>query len=440
MMENPTVAIVGRPNVGKSTLFNRLIAERKAVVEQSPNVTRDRIYGRARWKGEAFEVVDTGGLDLESSVEIAQNIKYQVDKAIEEADLILFVVNVREGISPLDQEISQKLRKCDREVIVAANKMDDFSAQDEPWEFYNLGFEDVVPISAEHGKNIGDLCDKIFDRIDIGDFKEDSADDKEILGVAIAGKPNSGKSTLVNQILGQERVIVSPEPGTTRDAVDSIFERADNKFKLIDTAGLRKKSKVDEDVEYYSNLRAIRAIERADVVVMMIDAVEGVTEQDKKIAGYAYDEGRPIILALNKWDLIEKDTHTADIFREEVYRQMKFLRFAPVVFISALTGKRVGEILDLIEYVYDQTLQRISTGLLNEVVEEAVQMNDPPSYKDKKLNIYYATQPEVQPPVFVFFVNDPELVHFAYERYLENKIREAFGFVGTPIILKFKER
>nr|WP_089760217.1 ribosome biogenesis GTPase Der [Halarsenatibacter silvermanii] len=439
-MENPTVAIVGRPNVGKSTLFNRLIAERKAVVEKSPNVTRDRIYGRARWKGETFEVVDTGGLDLESSAEIAQNIKYQVDKAIEEADIILFVVDVREGISPLDREISQKLRKCDREVIVAANKMDDFSAQDEPWEFYNLGFEDVLPISAEHGKNIGDLCDKIFARIDIDDFKKNSADDKEILGVAIAGKPNSGKSTLVNQILGQERVIVSPEPGTTRDAVDSIFERADNKFKLIDTAGLRKKSKVEEDVEYYSNLRAIRAIERADVVVMMIDSVEGITEQDKKIAGYAHDEGRPIILALNKWDLIEKDTHTADIFREEVYRQMKFLRFAPVIFISALTGKRVGEVLDLIEYVYDQTLQRISTGLLNEVVEEAVQMNDPPAYKGKKLNIYYATQPEVQPPVFVFFVNDPELVHFAYERYLENKIREAFGFVGTPIILKFKER
>ena len=438
-MSKPIVAIVGRPNVGKSTLFNRLINRKKAIVEGTPNLTRDRIYGEASWQNEKFTLIDTGGLELEDRDEFRTQIEYQVEQAIREADLILMVVDVREGMMPLDREIAEKLRQQQKPVVVAANKMDDFTAQDEPWEFYSLGFEDVIPVSAEHGKNVGDLCASITDKISSSE-KSGEEVTEDVIDVAVVGKPNVGKSSLVNYLLGQNRVIVSPEPGTTRDAVDAVLEKDGNKFKLIDTAGLRKKSRVKEDIEYYSNIRAIRSIERSDAVVMMIDAEEGITEQDKKIVGYAHDEGKPIVLTVNKWDLIEKNTHTVDLYREEIYYRLKFLNYAPVIFISALTGQKVHEVLELAEYVYDQSLQRIKTGVLNEVIEDAVQMNPPPSYQGKRLKIYYTTQTDVSPPHFVFFVNDPDLVHFAYKRYLENKIRNAFGFVGTPLIFKFKQR
>lgn len=440
MTTRPVVAIVGRPNVGKSTLFNRLIKQRKAIVEGTPNLTRDRIYGEATWQNRSYTVVDTGGLELNSSDEFKSQVEFQVEEAIKEAQLIIFVVDVREGIMPIDEDIAKKLRQNQANVIVVANKMDDFSSQDQPWEFYSLGFEQVIPISAEHGKNIGDLNEKIIENLSTelpGGYQQEQED---IINIAVVGKPNVGKSSLVNYLLGKNRVIVSPEPGTTRDAVDTLLEREGTKFNLIDTAGLRKKSKVHEDIEYYSNLRAIKSIERADTVVMMLDAGEGVTEQDKKIVGYAHDEGKPVVLAVNKWDTIQKDTHTVDLYREEIYHQLKFLRFAPITFISALTGKRTHEILELSEYVYDQSLQRIKTGVLNEIIQDAIQMNPPPSYQGKKLKIYYATQTEVKPPLFVFFVNDPDLIHFAYKRYLENEIRKAFGFVGSPLRMKFKQR
>ncbi len=440
MTNRPVVAIVGRPNVGKSTLFNRLIKQRKAIVEGTPNLTRDRIYGEAKWQDESYTVVDTGGLELSSTDEFKNQVEFQVEEAIREAHLIIFVVDVREGIMPLDEEIARMLRQKQANVIVAANKMDDFTSQEQPWEFYSLGFDEVIPISAEHGKNIGDLNEKIANNL-ANEMQEAFTEDREdVIEVAIVGKPNVGKSSLVNYLLGENRVIVSPKPGTTRDAVDTILESEGTRFNLIDTAGLRKKARVHEDVEYYSNLRAIKAIERANVVVMMLDAGEGVTKQDKKIVGYAHDEGKPVVLAVNKWDTIPKDTHTVDLYREEIYHQLKFINFAPITFISALTGKRVHEILELSEYVYDQSLQRIKTGVLNEVIQDAIQMNPPPSYQGKRLKIYYVTQTDVGPPHFVFFVNNPDLVHFAYKRFLENEIRKAFGFVGTPVRMKFKQR
>ncbi len=440
MKPRPVVAIVGRPNVGKSTLFNRLIKQRKAIVESTPNLTRDRIYGEASWQKKSYTVVDTGGLELETSDKFKSQIEFQVEEAIEEANLIIFVVDTREGIMPLDEDIAKKLRQNDANVIIAANKMDDFTSQEQPWEFYSLGFEDVIPISAEHGKNIGDLNDKIVENLSSKMQVSYQQDQEDIINVAVVGKPNVGKSSLINYLLGRNRVIVSSEPGTTRDAVDTLLEKDGTKFNLIDTAGLRKKSRVKEDIEYYSNLRAIKAIERSDAVVMMLDAKEIVTEQDKKIVGYANDEGKPVILAVNKWDTIQKDTHTVDFYREEIYHQLKFLNFAPITFISALTGKRTSEILELSEYVYDQSLLRIKTGVLNEVIQDAIQMNPPPSYQGKRLKIYYATQTDTKPPHFVFFVNDPKLVHFAYKRFLENEIRKAFGFVGSPLRMKFKQR
>lgn len=437
-MARPVVAIVGRPNVGKSTLFNSLIRERKAIVEGTPNLTRDRIYGSTSWQGKDFTVVDTGGLELETSDKFKEQIQFQVEQAIQEADLIVFVVDVREGITTLDEEIANKLRQSQREVIVTANKMDDFKSQEMPWEFYNLGFPEVIPVSAEHRKNLGDLQEKIISCL--SEFPSQEKKQEDIIDVAVVGRPNVGKSTLINQILGQERVIVSPDPGTTRDAVDTRFKRNSSEFNLIDTAGLRRKSRVHEDVEYYSNLRAIKAIERADTVVMMLDALEAVTEQDKKIVGYAHEEGRPVVLVINKWDLVDAQTHTVDRFREEIYYELKFLNYAPVTFVSALTGLRIGEVLDLVEYIYDQSLQRVKTGVLNEVIQDAVQMNPPPSYKGRQLKIFYATQVNVHPPRLKIFVNDPELVHFAYKRFLENELREAFGFVGSPLVLEFKER
>jgi len=437
-MAKSTVAIVGRPNVGKSTLFNRLVGGRRAIVEGEPNVTRDRIYGETEWLGKKFNVIDTGGIVMHENDKIKNQIKYQAELAMEEADLILFVVDSRTGMTGVDQDIAQLLYRTNKEVILVVNKVEDFSNQEEiGWEFYSLGFGDPILISAEHGKNTGELLDQVADKLPETEA-EDSDNDK--INIAVIGKPNVGKSSLINHLIGKDRVIVSDMPGTTRDAVDTLIEWNNIRFNFIDTAGLRRKSKVKEDVEYYSNLRALRSVDRADAVLMMIDAQEGVTDQDKKIAGYAHDEGKAMVIAINKWDLMEKDSRTIDRYTDEVYYQLKFLNYVPVTYISALTGERIDELLSLLEFVVDQSNLRIKTGILNEVISEAVQLREPPSRKSKRLKIYYGSQVGVKPPTFVFFVNDPNLMHFAYQRYLENVLREAFGYVGNPMNFKLKQR
>lgn len=437
-MAKSTVAIVGRPNVGKSTLFNRLVGGRRAIVEGEPNVTRDRIYGETEWVGKKFNVIDTGGIVLHDNDKIKNQIKYQAELAMEEADIILFVVDSRTGMTGVDEDIAQLLYRTNKEVILVVNKVEDFSNQEEiSWEFYSLGFGDPVLISAEHGKNTGSLLDQVTDQLP--ESEEEEADDDQI-NIAVIGKPNVGKSSLINHLVGKERVIVSDMPGTTRDAVDTLIEWKDIQFNFIDTAGLRRKSKVKEDVEYYSNLRALKSVDRSDAVLMMIDAQEGVTDQDKKIAGYAHDEGKAMVIAINKWDLMEKDTKTMERYTDEVYYQLKFLNYVPVTYISALTGERIDELLSLLEFVVDQSNLRIKTGILNEVISEAVQLREPPSRKGKRLKIYYGSQVGIKPPTFVFFVNDPNLMHFAYQRYLENVLREAFGYVGNPMHFKLKQR
>ncbi|MFP4198827.1 MAG: ribosome biogenesis GTPase Der [Halanaerobium sp.] len=437
-MTKSTVAIVGRPNVGKSTLFNRLVGGRRAIVEGEPNVTRDRIYGETEWLGKKFNVIDTGGIVMHDNDKIKNQIKYQAELAMEEADIILFVVDSRTGMTGVDEDIAQLLYRTNKKVILVVNKVEDFSNQEEiGWEFYSLGFGDPVLISAEHGKNTGELLDELTEKLP--EREEDESNDDQI-NIAVIGKPNVGKSSLVNHLIGKERVIVSDMPGTTRDAVDTLIEWKDIQFNFIDTAGLRRKSKVKEDVEYYSNLRALRSVDRADAVLMMIDAQEGVTDQDKKIAGYAHDEGKAMVIAINKWDLMEKNSKTMERYTDEVYYQLKFLNYVPVTYISALTGERIDELLSLLEFVVDQSNLRIKTGILNEVISEAVQLREPPSRKGKRLKIYYGSQVGITPPTFVFFVNDPNLMHFAYQRYLENVLREAFGYVGNPMQFKLKQR
>ncbi len=436
-MSKPVVAIVGRPNVGKSTLFNRLAGTRISIVEDEPSITRDRIYADAEWLDHEFKLIDTGGIETESNEEIKTMVKKQSELAIEEADYILFVVDGRAGLTALDEDVAQILRKSNKDVYVVVNKIEDFTnMQENVWEFYSLGFEVVVPISAEHGKNIGDLLDHVIDGIE-----EIEPEEKEdVINIAIVGKPNVGKSSLINYLVGHERVIVSEKPGTTRDAIDTTIKFNDVKFNLIDTAGLRRKARVNDDIEYYSNIRSIRAIERSDGVLMMIDANEGVTEQDKKISGYAHDAGKAMVIAINKWDLVNADSDEMARYRDEVYYNLKFLKYVPISFISALTGKRVKEVLELLEYSVDQSAKRIKTGLLNEVIQEAIQLREPPTKKGKQLKIYYCSQVGVKPPTFVFFVNNPDLMHFAYQRYLENTIRENFGFIGSPIVIKIKKR
>ncbi|MFW5992170.1 MAG: ribosome biogenesis GTPase Der [Halanaerobiaceae bacterium] len=438
-MSKPIVAIVGRPNVGKSTLFNRLAGNRIAIVEGEPSITRDRIYADAEWLGRNFILVDTGGIEPGEDDNIIKNsMQYQARLAMEEAEVILFVVDGRAGLTALDEAVAQILRETRKTVIPVVNKIDNFNNVEELlWEFYSLGFGDPIPVSAEHGKNTGDLQEAVVENLP--PEREEEIEEPG-LQVAIVGKPNVGKSSLVNYLLGHERVIVSDIPGTTRDAIDTLLERDGEKFNLIDTAGLRKKARVKEDVEYYSNIRAIRAIERSEGVIVLINAPEGVTEQDQRIVGYAHEAGKAIVLAINKWDLIEKDESTMDIYRDEVYYHLKFARYAPVTFISALTGERAEEVLSLIAYTIDQNSMRVKTGLLNEVMEEAVQLREPPTKKGKRLKLYYASQVEVKPPTFVLFVNDPRLMHFAYRRYLENVLRNNFGFVGSPIRIKLKQR
>lgn len=430
-MAKPIVAIVGRPNVGKSTLFNRIAGERISIVEDTPGVTRDRIYADAEWLDHHFTLIDTGGLEPDSDDMMLKHMYSQAEIAISSADVILFVVDVRTGMTDMDMQVANILRKADKPVVLAVNKVDDLAKYGmQVYEFYSLGLGDPFGVSGGQMIGLGDLLDEVVKHFPAD--KDDSAEDDSIK-VAIIGKPNVGKSSLVNRILGENRVIVSDVAGTTRDAIDSEYELNGQKYVFIDTAGMRRKAKIKESIEKYSIIRAVAAVERADVCILMINAVEGITEQDTKVAGIAHEAGKAVIIAVNKWDLIEKDNHTMNKFLKDIDTEFKYLSYAPRIFISAATGQRVTKLFELITMVSENNSRRIATGMLNDVLIEAMAMNQPPAEKGKQLRIYYMTQVSVKPPTFVLFVNDTELLHFSYNRYLENQLRDAFGFVGTPI-------
>ncbi|MBR6414387.1 MAG: ribosome biogenesis GTPase Der [Oscillospiraceae bacterium] len=432
------VAIVGRPNVGKSMLFNKLTGQRTAIVEDTPGVTRDRIYGRCEWCGRTFELIDTGGIEPSTGSEMLRFMRRQAEIAIESADVIIMVTDVKVGVTAADLEIAALLKRSKKPVVVAVNKCDATGpVNPEVYEFYDLGLGDPIETSAVHGHGTGDLLDFC-----VAHLPDDEPEDKEdeVVKVAIVGKPNVGKSSLLNCILGVERVIVSDVAGTTRDAIDSYFENEHGKYLFIDTAGMRRKSKVDDAIERYSNMRSVSAIERADVVLIMIDANEGVTEQDTKIAGLAHEAGKASILVVNKWDTVEKDTHTMDKMTEEVRNGLSYMPYAPVLFLSAKTGQRVDRLYELINYVNEQAALRISTGMLNSVLADATARVQPPSDKGRRLKVFYVTQAGVKPPHFVFFCNDAKLFHFSYQRYLENQIRAVFGLEGTPVKITIRQR
>lgn len=433
----PIVAIVGRPNVGKSTLFNRIAGKRIAIVEDKPGVTRDRIYSDAEWLDNNFVIVDTGGIEPFSEDKILSQMRRQAEVAVETASVIVFLTDGKDGVTRADEEVAGMLRRTNKPVVLAVNKIDDPTKFSNIYEFYNLGIGDPIGISSSLGLGIGDLLDKV-----VSNFKnnDDEKADDDTIKVAIIGKPNVGKSSLVNRMLKEERVIVSDIPGTTRDAIDSLLEVENQKFVLIDTAGIRRKSKVSEEVERYSVIRSLAAIERADVCLIMIDAGEGVTDQDAKIAGYAHEAGRGVILVVNKWDVIEKDDKTMNEFRNKIRNDLSFVSYAPIIFISALTGQRVGKLIELIKFVANQHAMRISTGVLNDVISDAVMMNQPPIGKGRRLKLFYATQVSTKPPTFVIFVNDTGIMHFSYERYLENQLRSRFGLEGTPIKFIYRSR
>lgn len=431
------VAIVGRPNVGKSTLFNKLIGDRLSIVKNEEGVTRDRLYRETEWSGKKFLLVDTGGLEPRSNDYIMQKVKDQAKVAIDEADSIIFLVDGKAGITAVDEDIASILRKQNKKVVVAVNKIDNYMKEkDNMFEFYSLGFEDVIAISAEHKVNLGDLLDAAVDKFPVNYEKQE----EEGLAIAVLGRPNAGKSSFVNKILNKERNIVSDIAGTTRDSIDSSFRYNGDVYTIIDTAGIRKKSKVEDDIEYYSVLRAIKAIQRANVCVLMLDATELLTEQDKRIAGLIYEERKPIIIAINKWDLIEKDNKTVKEFTDLVKVDLPFLDYAPIVTISALTGKRTINIIDQVKYIDEEYNKKISTGLLNQVLEELMAKNPVPTRKGRAVKINYGTQIGQAPPRFVFFANNPDLVHFSYKRYIENNLREYFGFEGCPIDIVFNKK
>lgn len=434
----PIVAIVGRPNVGKSTLFNNLVGDRVAIVDDMPGVTRDRLYKETEWNGTEFVIVDTGGLEPRNNDFMMTKIKEQAEVAMNEADVILFVVDGKAGVNPLDEEIAYILRKKQKPIILCVNKIDNFvEQQDDVYDFWGLGFENLVPISGGHKVNLGDLLDLVTEMIEKIELPEEEED---TLKLAIIGKPNAGKSSLVNRLSGEERTIVSDIAGTTRDAIDTVVQYNDKKYMIIDTAGIRRKSKVEESLEYYSVLRAIKTIKRADVCILMLDGKEGLTEQDKRIAGIAAEELKPIVVVVNKWDLVDKNKVTMKSMREELYAELPFLSYAPIEFVSALTGQRTTKILEISDTIYEEYTKRISTGLLNTVLKEAVLMNNPPTRKGRVVKINYATQVSVAPPRFVLFCNYPELIHFSYARYIENKFRESFGFEGSPILISFEKK
>ena len=437
-MAKPVVAIVGRPNVGKSMLFNKLIGRRVSIVEDTPGVTRDRIYGETDWNGRKFTLIDTGGIEPRTDNEILSFMREQANIAISHADVIVFLTDIKTGLTASDQEVASMLLRSDKPVVLAVNKMDSVGRVDpDYYEFYNLGMGDPIAVSAVHGHGTGDLLDAC---VQYFPPEEEEEEEEEYLQVAIIGKPNVGKSSLTNRILGQQRTIVSNVAGTTRDAIDSYFENETGKYVFIDTAGMRKKSKVDESIERYSVLRAQMAIERADVCLILIDAQEGVTEQDTKVAGLVHEAGKASIIVVNKWDLIEKDGKTMDRMREEIYRDLSFMTYAPVLFISAMTGQRVERLFELIQYVNNQASTRITTGMLNNVLADAQTRVQPPSDKGRRLKIYYMTQTGVKPPHFVCFCNDARLFHFSYQRYLENQLRNVFGLEGTPVRLTIRQK
>lgn len=437
-MPKKIAAIVGRPNVGKSTLFNKLVGRRVSIVEDIPGVTRDRIYADCEWLDRKFLLVDTGGIDVKSDDIFLSQMREQAQVAIQTADVIIFVTDIRTGVTSEDVDIATLLRKSGKPVVLCVNKADTLGkTPNEVYEFYNLGLGDPYPVSSVHGHGTGDLLDKVMELFGPEEIDEVESD---VVKVAVIGKPNVGKSSLINHITGEERVLVSDIPGTTRDAVDAEVENSHGKFLLIDTAGIRRKSHVNSQIEHYSVLRSYAAVERADVCVMMIDATEGFTEQDSKIAGFAHEEGKACIIAVNKWDIVEKTDKTMEKFRAKLMNDFSFMSYAPIVFISAKTGLRVDRLFELIKYVNGQNNMRISTGMLNDVLGEAVTRVQPPSDKGKRLKVLYMTQPSTKPPTFVVFVNHTELFHFSYQRYIENQIRSTFGLEGTPIRFIVRER
>ncbi len=445
-MSKPLVAIVGRPNVGKSTFFNRVIGEKLAIVEDLPGTTRDRMYGDGEWNGRFFTLIDTGGLEFETTYvavqqenpedEIARQTRSQANAAIEEADVIVFMVDAKTGLTAADREIADILRQTHKPVVLAANRADSEERRLNSVEFYELGIGDPIPVSSYHGTNTGDLLDKIAENLP----EQPNEEEDKTLRIAIIGRPNVGKSRLLNSLLGQERVIVSDVPGTTRDAIDTEIKVGDREITLIDTAGIRRRGHIDQGIEKYSVMRTLRAINRSNVVLLVIDASEGVTAQDTHIAGYALEESKGIVMVVNKWDKVEKDTHTMDEYTKKIRAEFDFMSWVPLVFTSAKFGQRVNKVLELALHVADERHKRVSTSLLNKLVREAVAEHSPPSKPGKWLKILYATQADVDPPTFIFSVNDAKAIHFSYERYLENKLRATFGFEGTPIRMFFRGR
>lgn len=431
-MGKPIVAIVGRPNVGKSTLFNIFANSRISIVEDTPGVTRDRLYADTEWLDNEFMMVDTGGIEIMNTDKIAVSIRQQAQIAIAEADVILFVCDARAGITHEDAEVAKMLRQSKKPIVLAINKADSPKQEMEIFEFYNLGIGEPIPVSAANHLGLGDLLDAVVEKFpETSAYGEDGNEDE--IKVALIGRPNVGKSSIFNTLVGEERSIVSDVAGTTRDAIDTPVIREGQKFLFIDTAGMRRKARIDEPIEKYSIIRSLRAVDRSDVVLMVIDAIDGVTEQDKKIAGYAHEAGKGIVLVVNKWDLYDKDNTSTLRYTENLRRELVFMQYAPVVFVSAMTKQRIHRLPEVIHYVAEQNAMRISTSVLNQVVEDAIAINPPPTEKGQRLKILYATQVKIKPPTFVIFVNEPEIMHFSYQRYLENKLREAFGFEGTPL-------
>ena len=437
-MSKPIVAIIGKPNVGKSTFFNYLVGHRISIVQDTPGVTRDRIYAETNWRGRNFTLVDTGGIEPDSEDIILSQMREQANLAIAMANVIIFLTDVKQGVTAADREIALMLKKSGKPIVLVCNKADNFEqGTQESYEFYNLGIGDPYPISATNALGIGDVLDAIYEKFQ---EKSENEDEDDQIKVAVIGKPNVGKSSLINKILGQNRTIVSDIAGTTRDAIDTEFENENGKYTLIDTAGIRRKSKIKESIEKFSIMRTLLAIERADVCLMMIDATQGVTDQDTKIAGEAHEAGKGVIIVVNKWDAVEKETGTLEQYKKEVYDKLKYLSYAPIIFISAKTGQRVHKLFEMINNVNVQNSLRVSTSILNQVINEAIAIVQPPTDKGKRLKIYYGSQVSTKPPTFVIFVNNKDLFHFSYERYLVNQIRKEFGLEGTPVRIIVREK
>ena len=437
-MSKPIVALIGRPNVGKSTFFNYLIGERKSIVEDTPGVTRDRIYADTEWRGKKFTLIDTGGIEPKSDNTILVQMKQQAQIAMETADIIIFLTDIKQGVTADDYEVATMLRKTKKPIVLVCNKADKIGQTPaELYEFYNLGLGDPYPVSSLNKLGTGEVLDAIYD---LFPEEENNDENDEYISVAVIGKPNAGKSSLINKILGEERLIVSNIAGTTRDAIDSKFENNHGKYIFIDTAGIRRKSKIEEEIEKYSIIRAKASIEKADVCILVIDATEGITDQDAKIAGEAHESGKGVIILINKWDAVEKETGSLENYKKEVYQKLAYLTYAPVLFVSALTGQRIDKLFPLINSVNEQNAKRVTTGMLNDVINEAITLVQPPSDKGRRLKIYYATQVSTRPPAFVVFCNSVKLFHFSYQRYIENQLRKNFGFEGTPIRILPREK